>query len=126
MRIGQRDLCGRKAGHRPCAGGAAGGDGADAMTSFRAGLMVLLAGVAFVWYAFARPHPLRHQFELRAVFSSVTGLRPGLSPVRIAGVEVGRVSAVESFRGTRSALVTMQLDDNGLPLHVDATVKLRP
>lgn len=95
-------------------------------SELRIGLAVILAGVAFVYYAFARPNPLRHTFEVRAVFSSVTGLRPGLSPVRIAGVEVGRVSAVKSFRGTRSALVTMQLDDNGLPLHDDATMKLRP
>jgi len=96
------------------------------VTNFRAGLAVVLAFVAVVWFAFARPDRSPGSFEVRAVFSSVTGLRPGLSPVRIAGVEVGRVTAVQSFQGTRRAIVTMRLHDDGLPLHVDATMKLRP
>jgi phospholipid/cholesterol/gamma-HCH transport system substrate-binding protein len=96
------------------------------MTNFRAGLAVVLAFVAVVWFAFARPDRSPGSFEVRAVFSSVTGLRPGLSPVRIAGVEVGRVTAVRSSGGTRRAVVTMRLHDEGLPLHVDATMKLRP
>ena len=96
------------------------------MTNLRVGLAVVLAFVAVVWFAFARPDRSPGSFEVRAVFSSVTGLRPGLSPVRIAGVEVGRVTDVQSFQGTRRAIVTMRLHDEGLPLHVDATMKLRP
>ena len=47
------------------------------------------------------------------------------APVRIAGVEVGKVTKLES-NGDGAATVTMELRDDALPLHRDATLKIRP
>ena len=46
--------------------------------------------------------------------------------MRIAGVEVGKVKKVEAQEGTDDAVVTMSIDESGLPLHEDATAKIRP
>jgi virulence factor Mce-like protein len=47
--------------------------------------------------------------------------------VRIAGVEVGKVAKVEpTSPGAESAVVTMQINDVGRPIHADATAKIRP
>lgn len=64
-------------------------------------------------------------FEVEAVFSSVNNELAPRSPVRIAGVEVGTVTAVEEGPGN-TALVTMEIDDDGLPIHADATARIRP
>ena len=48
------------------------------------------------------------------------------SPVRIAGVNVGHVVKVEGQDGTNNAVVTMEVKDTGLPIHKDATLKIRP
>jgi phospholipid/cholesterol/gamma-HCH transport system substrate-binding protein len=47
--------------------------------------------------------------------------------VRIAGVNVGKVTAVEHRTpGSTDALVTMRIDEAGRPLHEDATFAIRP
>ena len=47
--------------------------------------------------------------------------------MRIAGVEVGKVTKVEPLHeGCEGALVTMRIDKHGLPLHDDATFAIRP
>ena len=46
--------------------------------------------------------------------------------MRIAGVEVGKVKSVEAEEGTDAAVVVLQINDEGLPLHTDATAKIRP
>ena len=47
------------------------------------------------------------------------------TPVRIAGVEVGKVDSVERGPGS-AATVTMELHNGAQPIHRDATVKIRP
>src|SRR5947209_2660801 len=64
-------------------------------------------------------------FQLKAVFTSETELHIP-SPVRIAGVEVGQVTSVDRIAGSSAATVTMSIDKNGLPIHTDATAKIRP
>ena len=46
------------------------------------------------------------------------------SPVRIAGVDVGKISHIS--REGNAGLVTMEIESSGLPIHSDATVKIRP
>ncbi len=47
--------------------------------------------------------------------------------MRIGGVEVGRVKRIEALGdGSRGALVTMDIQDKGLPIHRDAEIKVRP
>ena len=81
-----------------------------------------------------RPHlPRLHEGRSRSraatrsrpTFESANGLRPD-SPVRIAGVDVGKVTKVDAEEGTDNAVVTMEIDDEGLPMPRDATAKIRP
>jgi phospholipid/cholesterol/gamma-HCH transport system substrate-binding protein len=70
--------------------------------------------------------PFQGGYELKAVFADTAnvGLR---SPVRIAGVDVGRVTKVEAAgEDSTAALVTMELDDEALPIRSDAELKIRP
>ena len=49
------------------------------------------------------------------------------SPVRIAGVEVGKVSKVEAAgEGSTASVITMKIKDEALPAAQDATLKIRP
>ncbi|WP_040599566.1 MlaD family protein [Patulibacter medicamentivorans] len=61
---------------------------------------------------------------IRAVFVSGNQLKPG-SAVRIAGLDVGRVTGVQPAADGR-ALVTMSLDGDAPPIHVDARLAIRP
>lgn len=65
------------------------------------------------------------RFVLRAVFTSNTNLHIP-SPVRIAGVQVGEVTAVDRIKGSPNAgVVVMRIDSDGLPIHADATAQIR-
>ena len=65
-------------------------------------------------------------FQLKAVFTSETELHIP-SPVRVAGVDVGEVTSVTHIRGSsQDDLVTMSINKNGLPVHANATAKIRP
>jgi ABC-type transporter Mla subunit MlaD len=64
-------------------------------------------------------------FVLRAVFTSNTDLHIP-SPVRIAGVDVGEVTAVQRIEGSAVAgVVVMHIDRDALPIHSDATAQIR-
>jgi ABC-type transporter Mla subunit MlaD len=70
--------------------------------------------------------PFQSGYELKAVFADTAnvGLR---SPVRIAGVDVGKVTKVEAAgEDSTASLVTMELDDEALPIRSDAELKIRP
>ena len=105
-------------------------------------MVVLLAVASYV--AFTKKVPWGGGTEVTAVFNSAQNLRTN-SPVRIAGVEVGKVTKVEPLAGSEAAgseesgdeaaaagtvqtgaVVTMELNDDGLPLKEDATFSLRP
>jgi ABC-type transporter Mla subunit MlaD len=64
-------------------------------------------------------------FVLKAVFTSNTQLHIP-SPVRIAGVDAGEVTSVQYVPHSRNAaIVTMDINKNGLPIHANATVLIR-
>ncbi len=79
------------------------------------------------YLGFTKDVPLINSpYEVRAAFRDTSGINPG-SPVRIAGVEVGKVTGVESTRpGARSATLTLAIRDNGRPLYADTSAKIRP
>jgi hypothetical protein len=90
-------------------------------------LAALLATVVIVlatFVAFGGQFPWQHDYEIHAVVRSANELQ-NRSPVRIAGVNVGKVTRVERGRGS-TAIVTMALDRSALPLHTDTTLKIRP
>jgi virulence factor Mce-like protein len=96
------------------------------MSTFTVGVIALVVAVVAVYLGFTKSIPFRSHYEVKAAFKSANNLRPA-SPVRIAGVEVGKVTKIERARkGDNGALVTMRIQDKGRPLHEDATFKIRP
>ncbi len=96
------------------------------MSAFKAGLLTLAVLVVAAYFGFSKANPFADPYELSAVVRDAQNLKPG-APVRIAGVEVGKVSKVEAAsEDDPAARVTMQLREDALPLHEDATVQIRP
>jgi virulence factor Mce-like protein len=104
------------------------------------GLIVVAATILALLLGFARELPWGGGYEIKAVFNDVQGLKTN-TPVRIAGIEVGRVTGVESLAAAGSeaatgsgadgatptaVVVTMEIEDEGRPIHSDATLRLRP
>jgi phospholipid/cholesterol/gamma-HCH transport system substrate-binding protein len=96
------------------------------LSNFAAGAIALVVAVLAVYFGFTKAVPFQHHFTISAVFPTANNLRTA-SPVRIAGVNVGKVVAVQHVRpGEQGALVKMQIEDKGLPIHKDATFAIRP
>ena len=89
------------------------------------GAVVLVVACIGVFFGFAKHVPFTHGFRVKAVFESSNSIRKN-SPVRIAGVNVGKVVKVEGKPGSDAAVVTMDVTSKGLPIHKDATFKIRP
>jgi virulence factor Mce-like protein len=98
----------------------------DGMSPFRAGILALVLVVLFTYFGFSKANPFANPYEFKAVFNDVNNLKPK-SPVRIAGVEVGKVVKVEPVSdGEGAAEVTMELEEKALPIKEDAELKIRP
>ena len=87
--------------------------------------LAVVAVLGFLTYlAFAKELPFADEgYQLTATFDNAATLRTS-SPVRIAGVKVGEVTAVEG-RGD-AAEVTFSVSDEGRPIREDAEVEIRP
>jgi virulence factor Mce-like protein len=93
------------------------------MSIFKAGVLALTTLVVLTYFGFSKSNPFANPYELHATFRNVQNLKPR-SPVRIAGVEVGKVTKVEPKDGG-AADVTMELNDDALPIHDDARAQIR-
>ncbi len=89
----------------------------------RTGVILIVVLVLVSYFAFNKHVPFKHGFKLNAVFTTALNVHSA-SPVRIAGVNVGQVTSIK--REGRAGVVTMEIQKGGLPIHSDATVKLRP
>ena len=86
-------------------------------------IILIIIGVLSV-LAYTKDLPFTsHGYEVTATFENATTLRAD-SPVRIAGVNVGKVTSVEA--DGNAAKVTFTVDDEGRPIHTDAEVQIRP
>jgi phospholipid/cholesterol/gamma-HCH transport system substrate-binding protein len=95
-------------------------------TPFKAGLLALIAVALISYFSFARSNPLSSPWELKAAFRDTVNVG-NRSPVRIAGVEVGKVTRIEpAAEGSQASVVTMEIDRDALPIHDDARLKIRP
>ena len=90
----------------------------------RAGAIALLLVTVGTWLAFTKALPWRDPFQFNAVFQTSNNVRLD-SPVRIAGVNVGEVVAVEREEDSDLVRVTMEVEEKGLPIRRDATLKIR-
>jgi virulence factor Mce-like protein len=86
--------------------------------------VVLIAGG--MYFAFTKAVPFKGTYEIEAVVKTANQVQNG-SFVRIAGVNVGKVTKVEAVgNNQQAARVTMQIDEKGRPIHKDATMRVRP
>jgi phospholipid/cholesterol/gamma-HCH transport system substrate-binding protein len=87
-----------------------------------------LLGIALLaiatYFAFTKAIPFQRHYTINAVVRNSNLLVPG-SPVRIGGVDVGKVTSAGRYRDTNLAVVHMQLSGGG-EIHQDATLKIRP
>jgi virulence factor Mce-like protein len=94
-------------------------------TAFQAGLLAVAVIVIGAYLGFTKDIPFTKPFQLTAVFENAPPIQKGTA-VRIAGVDVGKVSKVEPVGGDSAGVkVTMKLEDEALPIHKDAEVKAR-
>jgi phospholipid/cholesterol/gamma-HCH transport system substrate-binding protein len=95
-------------------------------TAFQVGLIAIVLIAIGAYLGFSKDIPFTRPFELKAAFENAPPIQKGQA-VRIAGVDVGKVSKVESAgEGSGAVLVTMKLEKDALPIHEDAEVKVRP
>jgi virulence factor Mce-like protein len=93
---------------------------------FQAGLLTLVLIVIGTYLGFTKQIPFKHHYTISGVFRTANNVKPG-SFVRIAGVNVGKVTDVErDDDDPQAAVVKMEISDNGLPIHTDATMAIRP
>jgi ABC-type transporter Mla subunit MlaD len=93
-------------------------------------IALVLVGTYLAW---TKSIPFQSHYELHAIFQNAANIRAD-SPVRIAGVNVGKVESVTSVcsSGQTSncasdyAEVTFTVDDEGQPIHSDAQIEIRP
>jgi phospholipid/cholesterol/gamma-HCH transport system substrate-binding protein len=96
------------------------------MSNFAVGALTLGVLAAITYFGFTKSVPFRHHFTVKAAFKTANNIRPN-SPVRIAGVNVGKVTKIEKAGdGEHGAVVEMRIDKKGLPLHKDAEASIRP
>lgn len=89
----------------------------------RFAVVMLVVLVIAVYFGFTKAIPFKHGFQLKAMFPTAVNIH-SKSPVRIAGVDVGKVTSIK--REGKAGLVTMEIENRGLPIHEDATLKIRP
>ena len=94
------------------------------ITPLKAGLIFLVLVVIATYFAFSKANPFSDPYELNAVFQNANELKER-SPVRIAGVEVGKVKSIEPVGESGLARVRMEIEKDGLPIKQDAQVKVR-
>jgi phospholipid/cholesterol/gamma-HCH transport system substrate-binding protein len=106
----------------------------DRVSPLQAGALGIVLIVLISWGAYTKfANPFASHFTVHAVFPSANGLNIN-SPVRIAGVNVGKVTGIATAPGChdgspstcQASDVTMAVDSNGLPIHEDATFTVRP
>jgi phospholipid/cholesterol/gamma-HCH transport system substrate-binding protein len=99
--------------------------GRGGIGGFKAGVLALVVIGLFIYFGATKQNPFANPYELHAVFDSVNRLAER-SPVRIAGVTVGKVTKVEPLEdGSGKARVTMEIEETGLPIKRDAELKVR-
>jgi virulence factor Mce-like protein len=88
----------------------------------RFGLITVVLLAIVLYFGFTKHIPGRHGFRLKAQFATAVNIAPK-SPVRIAGVPVGQVTQIQ--RDGNTGVVTMEISSAGLPIHRDASAKIR-
>jgi phospholipid/cholesterol/gamma-HCH transport system substrate-binding protein len=98
----------------------------SSFSNARIALVTLIVLIPLVFMGFTKSIPFKPSYEISAVFESSNNLKKG-SPVRIAGVEVGKVTKVSRpVKDSQAVEVKMRIGKAGRPIHDDARAKIRP
>ena len=94
------------------------------------GLIAVVLTVFAFYMGFAKRLPFYpHGYQVSAVFQNAQNIRVK-SPVRVAGVDVGKVTEVKHLvtdgKGQQAAVVKMEMKEDAQPIKEDATMQLRP
>ncbi len=88
------------------------------------GLLAVIIVLIGLWLAFTKTIPFTSPgYEVQATFRNAVNIAIK-SPVRIAGVNVGKVTDMEQ-KGDNT-VVTFTVDDEGRPIREDASAQIRP
>lgn len=94
------------------------------MSRRKAGVIGVIVLSILVYFAFTKDIPFTRGYQVNAYFKNAANIQPK-SPVRIAGVNVGTVAKVEREDGSNETKLVLDLKDDALPLHANATAKVR-
>ena len=95
------------------------------MTPFKAGAIAAILIALATYFAFTKANPFANPYEINAVFENTNRLA-NRSPVRVAGVDIGKVVSVEPMEsGSGLVRVKMEITEDGLPIKEDAELKIR-
>ncbi len=87
------------------------------------GAIVVAVALGFVWFAYANTDAsARGGYEIQAVFSSADGISPG-TDVRLHGIKIGSVSALELDRKTYNAVLHIALHSD-VQVPDDSSIKV--
>jgi ABC-type transporter Mla subunit MlaD len=95
------------------------------MSAFAAGAIVIAVIAVFTFLVFGNDIPFTKPYEQKIVVENAQSIQPR-SPVRIAGVEVGKVQKVDRIGEEETSVITVAIEEPGLPIMKDAQVKIRP
>ena len=98
--------------------------GRERLSPFAAGLVAIGVIALASYFAFGGRLPWASDYEVYAQVRSANELH-SRTPVRIAGVEVGRVTGFKRGPGG-TAIIRMAIKNGARPIHRDATLKVRP
>lgn len=88
------------------------------------GLLAVIIVLIGLYLAFTKTIPFTSPgYEVKATFSNAVNIAIK-SPVRIAGVNVGKVTEME--QNGDNTIVTFTVDDQGRPVREDASAQIRP
>lgn len=96
------------------------------MSFAKTGVLALILIIVLSYFAYTKELPWADEgYTVTATFEDATTVRE-TNPVRIAGVNVGEVLTVVPTPDGEGAEVTFSVDEDGLPVHEDARVTIRP
>lgn len=93
--------------------------------AFRIGAIVLIVLAVVSYAAFTRYNPFANPYRVQAAFKAPQDVRVN-SAVRLAGVDIGKVTAVEEGPEEGTSVIEMEIEEKGRPLGKDARFKVRP
>jgi phospholipid/cholesterol/gamma-HCH transport system substrate-binding protein len=91
------------------------------------GVVMILVGALGFYYAVTHKLPFQGQGGrlVTAYFTEANQLQPGNTPVRVDGIDIGKVASISPVDGGREGRVTLRITNSSITLHSDASASLQ-